>query len=185
MSAWCPSLLPMHHFCYRWQLRYLFWSLQRGVIWYLWHLVFPSFSNKINYTQENQLCASCENLNWEKTCGLTRASQVPTTASHWQSAAPFRETQVDTWTLHCGHSWTLGHWISDDSAPGDSITVATVTDTSTHWIQLAASALYLWLPSLIFRSFSITDKKIFGRNLWENYCNPIGLVLSEEKVFMV
>ena len=35
----------------------------RGVIWYLWHLVFPSFSNKINYTQENQLCASCENLN--------------------------------------------------------------------------------------------------------------------------
>ena len=130
------------------------------------------FPKKINYTEENQLCVSCENLNWEKTCGLTRASQVPTTASHWQSAAPFRETQVDTWTLHCGHSWTLGHWISDDSAPGDSITVATVTDTSTHWIQLAASALYLWLPSLIFRSFSITDKKIFGRNLWENYCNP-------------
>ena len=84
-----------------------------GVIWYLWHLVFPSFSNKINYTRENQLCVSCENLNWEKTCGLTRASQVPTTASHWQSAAPFRETQVDTRTLHCGHKWTLGHCIVD------------------------------------------------------------------------
>ena len=101
---------------------------------------------------------------------LTKCSSVPRdTSGHLDTALwPL----LDTWTLHCGHSWTLGHWISDGSAPGDSITVATVTDTSTHWIQLAASALYLWLPSLIFRSFSITDKKIFGRNLWENYCNP-------------
>ena len=61
---------------------------------------------------------------------------------------------------------------------------ATPTDTDTHGIQLADGALYLW--SLSDYSVLFNYRQGFLAQIYEKItATPIGLVLSEEKVFMV